>query len=98
MLLQVFDKFEGKYIKLSDWIHSVQSLFQSNNSITKASIEASPKTQWDKYKRLVELVDFSTDKKSNAFVCKFKINTKLLDCGDSTYEFTQNTVPSQFKI
>lgn len=85
-------------IKLSDWIHSVQSLFQSNNSITKASVEASPKTQWDKYKRLIELVDFSADKKSNTFVCKFKINSKLLDCGDSTYEFTQNTVPSQFKI
>lgn len=85
-------------IKLSDWIHSVQSLFQSNNSITKASIEASPKTQWDKYKRLIELVDFSTDRQSNAFVCRFKINSKLLDCGDSTYEFTQNTVPSQFKI
>ena len=83
-------------IKLSDWIYAVQSLFRINNSITKETIEKHSKTQWDTYKRIIDLVDFTSDPQANTFVCRFKVNSQLLKGCDTPYEFTQNTVPTQF--
>lgn len=85
-------------IKLSDWIHAVQSLFQANNSITKELIETHPKIQWEKYKRIIDLVEFTSDTKTKAFTCKFKINSNMVSDSDIVYEFTHNTVPSLFSI
>ena len=85
-------------IKLSDWIHGVQSLFHINNSITKETIETHPKTQWNTYKRIIDLIEFTSDQKTNAFVCRFQIKSQLLKDCDTIYEFTQDTVPSQFLL
>lgn len=85
-------------IKLSDWIHGVQSLFHINNSITKETIETHPKTQWNTYKRIIDLIDFTSDQKTNTFVCRFQIKSQLLKDCDTIYEFTQDTVPSQFLL
>lgn len=85
-------------IKLSDWIHAVQSLFRINNSITKETIETHPKTQWYAYKRIIDLIDFVSDQKTNTFVCRFQIKSRLLKDCDTIYEFTQDTVPARFLL
>lgn len=85
-------------IKLSDWIHAVQSLFRINNSITKETIETHPKTQWNAYKRIIDLIDFVSDQKTNTFVCRFQIKSRLLKDCDTIYEFTQDTVPARFLL
>lgn len=85
-------------LKLSDWIHAVQSLFHANNSLTKEMIETHPKTQWNKYKRIISLLEFTTNEKEKSFICKFKVNAGLVGVSETTYVFTQNTVPTQFSI
>lgn len=84
--------------KLSDWIHCVQSLFRADNSINKEIIENHPKTQWNKYRRIINLLEFTTNKERTSFVCKFKLSTNLASDSDITYEFTQDTVPSHFSL
>ena len=50
------------------------------------------------YKRIIELVEFTANKDENTFICKFKINENLGCNSDIIYEFTHNTVPSQFSL
>lgn len=85
-------------LKLSDWIHVVQSLFRDNNTITLEAIEAHPKTQWNKYKRVIDIVEFSSNEKENTFICKFKLKPHLVKECAEVYQFTQSTVPSQFSV
>lgn len=85
-------------LKLSDWIHIIQTLFRTNNSITIETIKVHPKVQWNKYKRIVDLVEFSPDVKNNTFICKFKVKEPLLEGGTEIYAFDQNTVPAQFSV
>lgn len=85
-------------LKLSDWIHAVQCLFQANNSITKETIEAHPKIQWNKYKRIISILEFTTNGKEKSFICKFKVNASLVSDSETAYVFTQNTVPTQFSM
>lgn len=83
-------------VKLSDWIHIVQSLFRANNSLTAEKIKSHPKAQWNAYRRVIDIVEFTT--KEKAFICKFKLSQNLTDDHSRIYEFDQNTVPSQFTI
>lgn len=85
-------------LKLSDWIHVVQSLFRANNIITLEAIEVHPKAQWNKYKRVIDIVEFSSNAKENTFICKFKLKPQLAKNSTEVYEFTQSTVPSQFSV
>lgn len=106
-LIELLDKLcpittiDTKYIlslKLSDLIHTVQTLFRTNKSITTEVIKTHPKVQWNKYKRIIELVDFSADVKNNTFVCKFKVKESLVEDGTTIYTFDQTTVPAQFSV
>ena len=84
--------------KLSDWIHSVQSIFKANPGISIEVIQSHPKAKWEKYKRVIDLVEFTSDKDKKTFMCKFKINSQLIDNCETIYEFDQNTVPTQFSV
>lgn len=85
-------------VKLSEWIHRIQSLHRLNNSLDKEYIESHPKAQWDIYKRIIEIIDVSVNEKEKSFICKFKINPQLEEEDGKIYQFDQDTVPSKFEI
>lgn len=85
-------------VKLSDWIHAVQCLFRSNRSLSKELIESHPNAQWQKYKRIIDLIDFSSNPTDKTFTCKFKVKSNMVSDSDVVYEFTHETVPSLFSI
>ena len=85
-------------LKLSDWIHAVQTIFRLNNSVNIEGIKTNPKGHWDKFERIIDLVEFLTDTETNTFNCKFKIKAHLTEGCTGIYEFNQDTVPSNFLL
>lgn len=85
-------------LKLGDWIHSIQTIFRIEPTIDMEKIKKHPKSEWNKFEKIIDLVDFSPSREDNTFTCTFKIRPHLgTDCEES-YSFDQDTVPSKFSV
>lgn len=85
-------------LNIGDWIHIIQKMFRTYTSIDMEVIKKDPQAQWNKFEKIIDLLDFSSSQEDNTFTCTFKIKPHLANDCKEPYSFDQNTVLSKFSL